>query len=77
MTIYTNSYFTLYRVTIVSCFAKLFTAVLSARGNKYSDEISLICANQVGFKKGYSTTDSIFVLHTLINLMKVKKKQTV
>lgn len=62
-------------ITIVSCFGQLFTAVLSAGLNKCSDEISLICENQAGYRKGYSTTDCVVVLYTLINLMKVTKNK--
>jgi hypothetical protein len=36
-------------ITIVSCFGKLFTAVLNARLSEFSDEILLINENQCGF----------------------------
>lgn len=55
-------------ITLISCLGKLFTSVLNSRLNEFSNELSLISENQAGFRKGYSTTDNIFVLHTLISL---------
>ena len=47
-------------ITVLSCFGKLFTSILNFRLNDFSDEYSLICENQGGFRKGYSTIDNIF-----------------
>ena len=62
-------------ITIVSCFAKLFTSILNERLQRFSDEINLIQENQAGFRKGYSTIDNIFVLHALISLTNLSKKK--
>lgn len=62
-------------ITILSCFGKLFTGILNDRLQKYSDEFNIILENQCGFRKGYSTVDNIFVLHTLYSLLKCKKKK--
>ena len=62
-------------ITIISCFGKLFTSILNIRLNKFSDEYSVICENQRGFRKGYSTTDNLFTIYTLITIMKNKKKK--
>ena len=42
------------------CFCKLFTSILNCRLNDFSDEYSLICENQGGFRKRYSTINNIF-----------------
>ena len=62
-------------ITLVSCFGKLFTAVLNNRLNKLSDEISLMGEIQAGFRKGYSTLDNVFVLHMLMNLLRKQRKK--
>jgi hypothetical protein len=45
------------------------------RLNKFSEDYCLICENQGGFRKGYSTTDNLFVIYMLIYIMKNKKKK--
>ena len=60
-------------ITILSCFGKLFTAVLNLRLNNFLNEHEILEENQAGFREGYSTNDHIFVLHALIELLKAKK----
>ena len=62
-------------ITLVSCFGKLFTSVINERLQNYSDEYEIICENQAGFRKGYSTTDNLFILHTLTTLIKHNRKK--
>ena len=62
-------------LTIISCFGKLFSSILNTRLNNFSDDFYLICENQGGFRKGYSTTDNLLILHMLVNIMKCKKKK--
>ena len=62
-------------LTIVSCFGKLFTSVLNERLQTFSEQYNLICENQAGFRKDYSTLDNIFLLHTLISLSNLFKKK--
>ena len=45
------------------------------RLNHYSEQFSVLNENQCGFRKGYSTVDNIFVLHSFFELIKVKKKK--
>ena len=54
-------------ITIISCFGKLFRSILNTRLNDFSDDFCLMC--------GYSTTDNLFILHMLVNIMKCKKKK--
>ena len=62
-------------ITILSCFGKLFTAVLNARLNKYLEDSNLLCEEQAGFRKNYSTTDHIFNLKCLIDLYLFRGKK--
>ena len=39
-------------ITILSCLGKLFTAILSERLTKFSDEFLILNENQCGFRKG-------------------------
>ena len=55
-------------ITIFSCFGKLFTSVLNNRMNIYLDSMNLLCEEQAGFRKNYSTVDHIFNLKCLIDL---------
>ena len=61
-------------ITILSCLGKLFTAVLNQRLTKYLDENETVSENQAGFRKGYGVTDHIFVLYSLIEIMKKVNK---
>lgn len=60
-------------ITILSCFGKLFTAVLNLRLNEFLNANDVLNENQAGFRAGYSTNDHIFVLHALIEILKSKK----
>jgi hypothetical protein len=51
-------------ITILSCLGKLFTGVLN---NRLSTTVAIL-ENQAGFRKGYATTDHIFVLRSLVDV---------
>ena len=53
---------------ILSYFGKLFTTILSNRLKSYLDNMSILCEEQAGFRKHYSTTDHIFNLKCLIDM---------
>ena len=52
-------------ITILSCFGKLFIAVLNLRLTRFLNEHETLAENQAGFRAGYSTCDHIFALHAL------------
>jgi hypothetical protein len=60
-------------ITILSCLDKLFTAVLKQRLTTYLEENNILDENQAGFRKGYSGSDHIFTLHSLIEILKKRK----
>ena len=62
-------------ITLVSCLGKLFTAILSERLSKYSDDFFVMHENQCGFKQGYCTVDNVFTLYSFFELLKRKKKK--
>ena len=61
-------------ITILSCLGKLFTAILNNRLTKYLELHGTLDENQAGFRQGYSTTDHIFTLNSLLELFKYHKK---
>ena len=61
-------------ITNLSCLGKLFTAVLNLRLNNFLKHNDILEENQAVFRAGYSTTDHIFILHTLTEILKVNKK---
>jgi len=62
-------------ISILSCFGKLFTSVLNLRLTKFFQEESTIGNEQAGFRKGFSTLDHIFVIHSIINIFLDRKKR--
>ena len=59
----------------MSCLAKLFDSLLNNRLVNYLKKHSVLSEFQIGFMKGYRTTDHIFVLRFLIdNYVKTCKK---
>ena len=55
-------------ITVCSCLGKFFTLIINDRLTKHLDEHNIIHNNQIGFRKGYRTSDHVFVLKSLIDL---------
>lgn len=62
-------------ITILSCLGKVFTAVLNNRLTTFLNNSNLLNENQAGFRKEYSTSDHIFVLNSLIQILKTKQQK--
>ena len=62
-------------ITLISCLGKLFNSILNERLQQYAEEHDLINDCQAGFRKGYSTVDNIFILHSLIELVCKSKRK--
>lgn len=60
-------------ITILSCMGKLFTSVLNNRLNDFLEVNYILNENQCGFRSGYSTCDNIFILHAIIEYLRVRK----
>lgn len=62
-------------ITLISCFAKLFTSILNKRLKKWADETDISTDAQFGFKANYSTIDAAFILKYLIDKQLQAKKK--
>ena len=62
-------------ITLLSCLGKLFTSIINERLNLFLNENNILLENQAGFRKHYSTNDHIFVLYSLIEILKQQKKK--
>ena len=62
-------------ITLLSCLGKLFTSVLNERLCNFCDTNNVLSENQTGFRKGYSTVDHIFLLKSIIDLYRFKKRK--
>ena len=62
-------------IAVGSAISKLFSLVLNNRLTKFMEENNLIPENQIGFRKGYRTSDHVLTLKTIIDkyLHKCKK----
>jgi hypothetical protein len=54
--------------------AKLFAMILDKRLSEWAEQHGLRAKGQAGFRKDYRTTDQLFILRTLIEQSKAKKK---
>jgi len=61
-------------ISISSCLGKVFTIILKNRLAKFLESNKLLSNCQIGFSSGKRTTDHIFVLKTLLDISKSKKK---
>lgn len=62
-------------ITLLSCLGKLFTAILNKRLSDYVEVTGILGEEQAGFREGYSTTDHIFTLYSIIDLYLHKGKR--
>ncbi len=53
-------------ITLLSIFGKLFLGVLLQRLNNIIAQFEILEENQIGFWKGYQTSDHIFTLRAII-----------
>ena len=61
-------------ITLLSSFGKLFTLIINNRLQKYADKYNIMNDTQTGFRKGYSTSNNLFILKSLIDILHSKKK---
>ena len=62
-------------ITLLSCMAKLFTRLMNNRLSEWAERENKISNNQYGFRRGRGTTDCIFILKGLIDLMIARGKK--
>ena len=56
-------------ITLLSCMGKLFTSILNNRINVWAERNNYFCENQFGFRQQRATTDCLFILHSVIELL--------
>ena len=56
-------------------FSKIFTGISNKRLTAWIDTQEIITDDQAGFRKGYSTVDNAFVLHSVIHRHLNKSKK--
>ena len=61
-------------ITISSCLGKVFTIIMKNRLASFLESNNLLSKFQIGFCSGKRTTDHIFVLKTLLDVAKSRKK---
>ena len=54
-------------ITISNILSKIYSQILLNRLNKWAEIYEVLSKNQFGFRKGKSTTDCIFILHSIIS----------
>jgi hypothetical protein len=62
-------------ISLLSCMGKLFTNILNKRLNKYAENNNIIQETQAGFRRNHSTLDNVFILKSLIDILKNDKKK--
>lgn len=62
-------------ITILSCFGKLFTAILDRRLGSFIEKYGVLGPEQTGFRKGFSTMDNIFTLYGILDILLSKRKR--
>ena len=64
-----KSYFSNYRpVSVLPAFSKIFEKVFYNRLSNYLSKFNILCDNQYGFRKGYSTSFALIDLYDTISL---------
>ena len=64
-------------ITLLSCLAKLFSNLINHRLTLFVDNNNIIGPEKAGFRAGFSTTDHMFAIKTLIDLYNHKRKKTI
>ena len=54
-------------ISLISTVSKVYTFILNKRLKDWCDENKIVIEEQAGFRRGYSTIDQIFILHSIIH----------
>ena len=54
-------------ITLINILAKIYSQLLLNRLTKWSEKYEKLSENQFGFQKAKSTTDCVFILHSIIS----------
>ena len=62
-------------IALTSVLSKVFVHILNERLRGWMEEEGIYREEQAGFRRGYSTTDNIFVLHGIIQKYLIRKRK--
>ena len=62
-------------ITLVSSLGKLFTSIINNRLKDYAEKYELLSWSQEGFRKHHSTVDNLFIIKSLIDIVKARKQK--
>ena len=62
-------------ISLISVFCKVFTCIINERLQNWANDHELICEEQAGSRRGYSTTENIFILHDVIEQYLSRKRK--
>ena len=62
-------------ITLNNCLSKLFTLLLNNRLTDFCNNNGLIFDNQIGFRKGFRTSDHVFTLKTMVDQSFARKEK--
>ena len=62
-------------ITLLSCISKLFTRIINNRLNEWAETEEVLTEAQFGFRKGRSTSDCLFILHGLVEILVARGKK--
>ena len=55
-------------ITLTSCMSKVFTYILNQRLCRWFEQSDILSQSQFAYRQGYSTTDAVFVLNSVLSL---------
>ena len=61
-------------ISLLNVLSKIYNTIINKRLSKFCDENDIIPEAQAGFRKGYSTTDNIFTLQSLVQKYLTKQR---
>lgn len=62
-------------ITLLSSVGKVFSSILNKRITEYVESIDIINNTQEGFRKGFLTSDNLFLLHHIIQYLNNNEKK--
>ncbi|XP_075163172.1 uncharacterized protein LOC142235800 [Haematobia irritans] len=62
-------------ISFINCVAKIFMGILNERLFNWAEEEKVLSEYQAGFRRGYSTTDNLYTLASIVHLKLAEKKK--
>jgi exonuclease III len=63
-------------ISVSNSISKVYFTIIESRMNKYVEGSKILCPEQLGFRKGYRTTDNTYIMKSIINnQLHVKNKK--